>query len=177
VNVLDLCCGTKSATAPFRNRGGHQVIGVDVVSDFRPEIIADVREFTAIPGEYDFIWASPPCTEFAREFMPWCRTGVAPDMAIVKACARIIEIAKPKYWVIENVKGAVKYFQEIGLGYPRAIVGPFYLWGNFPPLAEINRRNWRKKENRSSSADAARGAIPIELAEAVYQAVTLQDRF
>ena len=46
---------------------------------------------------------------------------------------RIIEIVKPKYWVIENVVGSIRYFEEY-LGEPRQIIGPYVLWGNFPIL-------------------------------------------
>jgi len=54
-------------------------------------------------------------------------------MELLEAALRIIEIVKPKYWVIENVVGSIRYFQEY-LGEPRQIIGPYVLWGNFPIL-------------------------------------------
>lgn len=54
-------------------------------------------------------------------------------MSLLEAALRIIEIVKPKYWVIENVVGSIRYFEEY-LGEPRQIIGPYVLWGNFPML-------------------------------------------
>lgn len=51
--MLDLCCGLKGASAAMRDRGW------EVVRGRRP----------------DLVWASPPCTEFSRESMPWTKTG------------------------------------------------------------------------------------------------------
>ena len=38
---------------------------------------------------------------------------------------------QPKYWVVENVVGSIRYLTEI-FGEPRQIIGPYVLWGNFP---------------------------------------------
>jgi len=176
--VLDLCCGTKSATAEFA-RNGWKVITIDIDPRFEPTACKDVRNkaavFSALGNTLpDFVWASPPCTEFAREFMPWCKTGEPPDISIVLACRDLIRVIKPYYWCIENVRGAVYYFRALGLGGPRAIVGPFYLWGNFPDIGKPSMAGWRKKETMSSSRDVQRGAIPKSLAKAVYTAVASQ---
>jgi len=56
-----------------------------------------------------------------------------PDLSLVLAALDIIEIVKPKYWIIENVVGSIRYFEEY-LGEPRQIIGPYVLWGNFPFL-------------------------------------------
>ena len=168
--IIDLCCGTKSATAAWRNLG-HTVFSVDLEEKFSPDICRDVRLVRPdeLPQAPLFLWASPPCTEFAREFMPWSKTGNAPDMSIYFYVRYLIEQVRPQFWCIENVRGAIKYF-----GKPRAIVGPYHLWGNFPPLPHVDRRAWRKKETMSSSWETQRGMIPPELSAAMMQAILQQ---
>jgi hypothetical protein len=175
MKMLDLCSGTKSASAAFLD-AGWEVVTLDNEPGNNPDILRDVRDWLPILSDhkYDFIWASPPCTEFAREFMPWSKTGKEPDMSIVNACIRTIKRLKPEYWCIENVRGAIPYFRE-PLGKPRAIIGAFHFWGNFPPLPHV-RITWRKKETMSSSWDAQRGAIPYSISLAFYLAITRQKR-
>ena len=89
----------------------------------------------------DCIWASPPCREFsdgsASPKSKAQRNGTLdtyePDISLLEAALQIIQIVKPKYWIIENVRGSIPYFKKY-LGNPRQIVGPYYLWGNFPYL-------------------------------------------
>lgn len=163
--VFDLCAGTKSATKYFRDK--YQVVTIDLEEKHKPDILADVRALPLAKVKPFFIWASPPCTEFAREFMPWSRKGIEPDMSIYRACMDFIEKCDPTYWILENVKGAIKYF-----GKPRQIIGPFCLWGVFPPIGV--KLVMRKKESMSSTWDVQRGAIPDQLAKAVYKSVTSQ---
>jgi len=89
----------------------------------------------------DLIWASPPCRDFSSGYSSpksiWCREhgieSYKPNMDLLLAAIEIIEKVKPKYWVIENVVGSIRYFEEY-LGEPRQIIGPYVLWGNFPML-------------------------------------------
>ena len=81
-----------------------------------------------VKQKIDLIWASPPCREFSSGYSSpksiWCREhgieSYQPNMELLEAALRIIEIVKPKYWVIENVVGSIRYFQEY-LGEPRQI--------------------------------------------------------
>ena len=134
--IIDLCCGLGGASQAMKDRGW-KVISVDIERKFKPDIVADVRLLTLKNIQPLLVWASPPCGEFAREWMPWTKTGEKPDMSIVKACYEIILEIKPIFWCIENVQGAVKYFKPL-LGKPRAIHKPYFLWGNFP-------NNWKIK--------------------------------
>ena len=87
----------------------------------------------------DLIWASPPCREFSSGYAsPKSIAGrtiglenYKPDMSLLEAAIKIIKITEPKYWVIENVVGSIRYFKNY-LGEPRMIIGPYVLWGNFP---------------------------------------------
>lgn len=165
--MLDLCSGLGGASQPMKDRGW-DVIRVDNDKRFNPEFFADVRSFTWEGNTPDFIWASPPCTEFSRESMPWCRTGNPPDMSIVMACKKLIDEIKPRYWVIENVRGAVKWFEPI-LGKPTYVCNPYYLWGNFPDISHVRVKS--KKERLSSTRSAERGLIPYEIGSALECAI------
>lgn len=165
--MLDLCCGLKGASQAMTDRGW-AVVTVDIDPSFDPDIVADLITWSWYGDRPDLIWISPPCTEFARESMPWCRTGLQPDMAIVNAGLRIAKEAQPSAWVLENVRGAQTY-----LGPAREIHGPFYLWGNFPPLGKPIRR-MRKKESYSSTQKAERAKVPYALSEALAIAVESQ---
>lgn len=169
--MLDLGSGLKGASAAMKARGW-QVITVDINPDFKPDLIADLRKFSYSGPRPDLVWCSPPCDEFSREFMPWSKTGNSPDMSIVLACKRIIDECQPRYWVIENVKGAIRWFEPV-LGNYRVNYGPFYLWGFFPMPGDF-RLIYRKKESRSSSAAAARAMIPAQLSNALTEAIESQ---
>ena len=165
--MLDLCSGLKTASAGMRSMGW-EVVTVDIDPMFEPDFVADVRTWSWSGRRPDLVWASPPCDEFAREFMPWSRTGKVPDLSIVEGCKRIIQECNPTYWVIENVRGAVKY-----LGTPRVIYYPFYLWGFFPDLGVL-KLDHRKKESYTSSKKAERAKIPYGLSLAFSQAIGMQ---
>lgn len=102
----------------------------------------------------DLIWASPPCREFSNAYgSPKSIYGrehglesYEPDMSLLEAAMEIIEIAKPKYWVIENVVGSIRYFAEY-LGEPRQIIGPYVLWGNFPFL-DVDKTDLESKKSK-----------------------------
>lgn len=162
--MIDVCAGLKGASTAMVDRGW-EVVTVDIEPSFSPDILVDIRAWSYDGSKPDLMWFSPPCTEFAREFMPWCKTGKKPDMSVYIACKRIIAESQPRYWIIENVKGAVPYF-----GKPAAIVGPYYLWGFFPPLGNV-RYTAPKKESLSSSKSAERAKIPYSLSLAVALAV------
>lgn len=169
--MLDLGCGLKGASAAMKARGW-QVITVDINPAFEPDIVADLREWSYTGPRPDLVWCSPPCDEFSRESMPWSKTGNLPDMSIVLACKRIIDECQPRYWVIENVRGAGHYFEPI-FGRVRAIYGPFYLWGFFPTPGDF-RLIYRKKESYSSKEKAARAMIPAQLSNALTEAIESQ---
>ncbi len=167
--MLDLCCGLKGASQAM-HAAGWSVITVDIDERFHPDIVADLVTWRYDGPRPDLIWASPPCTEFSRESMPWCRTGKHPDLSIVLAALRIIRETKPKYWIIENVRGAIRWFRPF-LGEPRASFGPFFLWGFFP-FSGTQPIHYRPKESYSSSDPAGRVRIPEQISRAVMTSIS-----
>lgn len=144
---------------------GWTVVTVDINPSFEPNIVADVRSWCWTGQRPDLIWASPPCDEFSREFMPWSKTGKPPDLSVIEGCQRIIAEAHPRYWIIENTRGTVPY-----LGEPAVVFYPYYLWGFFPPLPD-GKHSFRHKELLSSTAKAERARIPYELSVLIATAV------
>jgi site-specific DNA-cytosine methylase len=151
------------------------VVTLDIEARFNPDIIADLRTWHWAGLQPDLIWLSDPCTEFSRESMPWCKTGRAPDLSIVHAGLRVIREVQPRYWVRENVRGSTSWVRPF-LGEPKGIHGPFFLWGNFPPLGKP-RLQMRKKESYSSARQAERARIPAALSEALAIALESQAVF
>lgn len=87
----------------------------------------------------DLLWASPPCREFSNGYQsPKSKAKrmeeeYFPSLKYLKMTKEVIDIVKPKTWVIENVIGSIEYFEPL-LGKPRQIINSVVLWGNFPYL-------------------------------------------
>ena len=80
---------------------GFSVISLDLKkADINTDMLSwDYKQFDV--GEFDVIWASPPCTEYSKAKT----TGVRKiDYAnsIVLRTLEIINYFKTKWWVIEN---------------------------------------------------------------------------
>lgn len=179
MNILDLCSGQKGWGKPFEERG-HTVITVDIEPSFEPTICADLLklpiEQLKVLGPFDVITASPVCDEFCKASLPrsWVcnKNGFNPDTSLMERCFEIIQVLKPKFWVIENVRGAVPYFKPI-LGEPVRHVGSRYLWGNLPMFdAAPAYGKWRLPPSKDRKA--LRSKIPKNLALSFCMAIELQ---
>jgi hypothetical protein len=159
--MLDLFAGQGGASAAMRARDW-TVVRVDLDQRFELDLVANIERLTW-RRSVDFLWASPPCTEFSRESMPWCRTGRPPSLDLVRAALRIIEESRPRFWAIENVRGAVKWLRPL-LGEPVMSTGPVYLWGNLPSLLLPRLLPWKTKT--SGKRPDLRSQLPYELSHA-----------
>lgn len=105
--VLELCCGTKSASRAIRKLWpGTKIITVDCDPRHRPTILADVlawqyQDDKFPPGYFDIVWASPPCTEYSLAKTTGVRDLAHADR-VVAAVRRIIKYFQPAAWFIEN---------------------------------------------------------------------------
>lgn len=160
--MLDLFAGLGGASQAMRDRGW-TVTTVDADPRFATTITADVTGWRWESATPDLLWASPPCSDFARESMPWCRTGRTPDFALVDATIRLVREIRPRFWVLENVRGAQRW-----LGRAPAHYGPFYLWGWYPPFAATVPPF---KERLTSRRQAERAKVPYDLSDALAEAV------
>jgi hypothetical protein len=130
--ILHLCADTGSDSKPYADAGYNVVlVGSDI----------GVENFTPPPDVYG-IFANPVCTEFSTARSNGKARNPEGGMFLVEHCFRIIEEAKPHFWVIENpAKGVLKDY----LGAPAYEYEPWWygspwtkrtaLWGTFnmPP--------------------------------------------
>jgi hypothetical protein len=195
MRMLDLFSGLGGASEAFV-RAGWDVVRVEnnpLLSDPESEFyvpgtthndILELRRPYHFGEPFDFVWASPPCTEFSNAYgapIPKARrAGVefTPDLEPVLKAKEIIDYLNPKYWAIENVAGSNKWIsQALGIP-PWQIIGQYYLWGRFPFVTmDIDWRH-SKYDNDSWSTDPLRAnkraKIPLELSEKFRLAVEHQ---
>lgn len=178
--MLDLYCGYGGFSDAFAGEG-FDVVGVDFersIAKWYPYdlVLQDVRTFDGarLTGHFDVITSSPPCDQFsvARH-----DRLVKPDMSCVDAVKRIVDQAKPRYWIMENVRGAIRF-----LGPPTARLFPWYFWGNFPQFLQYCERAPRKTRGLGRTRllrDPRRVAmVPLELGVPIARAirVSLENR-
>ena len=169
--MVDLCAGLKGASAAMRDRGW-RVVSVDIDPAFQPDVCANIIDWLP-PDDLrrcDLVWGSPPCDEFARESMPWSRTGHTPSTALAEAAYRLMLGLQPRFFVLENVRGAVRHFEPL-FGRFTHHFGPFFLWSNLPPL-DVPVRSF--KERLAGRQKAERARVPYALSLAVALAVEAQ---
>jgi len=138
MKVLDLFCGMGGWSIGF-HREGFDCTGIDLFDVGYPYDLelANVKDYRGLKGKYDIVVESPPCTEFSTltqlSYKKGQRGPPEPDKGIelVKQGIRIKDEINPKYWLIENVYGSLKYLEPI-LGKPILLAKPWVLWGNIP---------------------------------------------
>ena len=198
-HFLDLFAGLGGASEAFvQDLANWSVLRIDnnlLLQDVPMMVIDDVKLLASDlnPGgmfprtleKIDCIWASPPCTEFSGGFnspkskaarSPEGLDSYEPDMSLLEVTMEIIERVQPKYWVIENVIGSIRYFAEY-LGEPRQIIGPYVLWGNFPHL-QVDESKLDRKQDRDSSPHPLRSnrraKVSFEVSRALKDALENQ---
>ena len=194
---IDLFAGLGGASEAFYQDSSWQVIRIDnneaLLEHTAGLWICDITDYQAtrtmiechLPMEIEklVIWASPPCLEFSNAYSaprPTAqRNGESfePSMSCVLAALDLINYFQPHHWYIENVKGAIDYFnEEIGEAY-RQRIGQFFLWGNFPKiaLADSTIRGLRKPDKRWSPIRSnIKAKVPIEYSQAIMASIDNQ---
>jgi hypothetical protein len=191
--MWDLCSGLGGASEAFVRDGGWKVIRIEnnpMLSGVEDTLMLDILEWRGWVDELilehgvpDFIWASPPCTEFSRAFSAPAPTAqrrgeeFEPCLDLVYAIQDLLYRVRPRYFVVENVRGAIPYFDDIFGPYSQRIES-FYLWGRFPALWMEPSFSHSKYENDTWSDDPLRankrGYVPIEISRAVLKSVETQ---
>jgi hypothetical protein len=196
-HFLDLFSGLGGASEAFvQDLGNWTVLRIDnnpLLGGVPYTVIDDIEHVantineppTGFMEKIECIWASPPCTEFSGGFnspkskaarSPEGLDSYEPDMGLLIAALDIIKTVKPKYWVIENVIGSIRYFKEY-LGEPRQIIGPYVLWGNFPDLLIDESKLDRKKDRDSTPhplRSNRRAKVSFEVSRALKDAIENQ---
>ena len=100
MKLLELFSGTGSVGRVARDLG-FSVISLDLKNaNINTDILSwDYKQFDV--GEFDVIWASPPCTEYSRAKTTGVRKIEYANSIVLKTL-EIIDYFKPKRWVVEN---------------------------------------------------------------------------
>jgi len=113
LRLLELFCGTKSVGKMAATLGYTEIISVDILKKFNPNICCNILDFDyrKYPvGYFDYIHASPPCTEFSIAKTVGVRKIVEATELVLKTI-EIIEYLKPKFFCIENPVGLLRHQQ------------------------------------------------------------------
>lgn len=171
MRVLELFCGTKSFSKEAEKRG-HKVITVDINPKFNPDINMDVLELPEscliefFKGDFDVIWASPPCEQYSHAKRRGKRNIEYANMLVLKTL-RIINALKPKYWIIENPQTGLLKSQDFMNHLPYTDVsyckyGEHYrkqtrLWNNFGLVLKTCNKNCRFMNGKKHIGSAGNG--------------------
>jgi len=113
MKVLDLFCGLGGWSRAFAE-AGHDCTGIDIKNIGYPYrfIQADLNDW--IPDQhYDVVLASPPCTEFSiAKKWGWGTQDERVGLDLIYRTFYLIQEIKPKYYVIENVKGLTEFLPK-----------------------------------------------------------------
>ena len=183
LNIFSGCTEYGSEVQAFRDRG-HNVTTLGMCGDV--DIKQDIRDvhFYHANGYYDFMTFHPPCTEFTKA--NWrlgkCKDRT-PDMSIVKACFRIVQEAKPTFWMIENPQGCLRHF----IGRPQYCIKygnyghysqkPTDLWGVLPWFGSYQNNNVKKYTGNLSAhsfgprSPSKRSLVPYGLSMVICKSI------
>jgi len=195
--VLDLYSGLGGFSEAFVRSPNYEVMRIEnnpLLSEVPHTEIMCVLEFRDnlreminrgyIPDPVEIILISPPCLPFSLGFNApqaiLSREGgfedYKPDMSHLMAGLEIVEMLKPRYFIVENVRGAIRHFKPI-LGDHFASIGQSnFLWGNCPPLApfEIEKGHRKTATGSSELRHNIRSLIPFNVSLAIKKAIESQ---
>jgi len=151
------------------------------VKQFRDELRGMIDDGFQ-PESPTLIWASPPCVEFSLAYSSPQSIAIRegrehnPDMSLLEATLDIIDMLQPKYWVIENVRGAVRHFEPYVGKQQMVINHSIFLWGKFPSFVPGSIDS--KMKNEGSSRDPLRpnkrALIPFTVSDELRKAIESQ---
>ena len=172
--IVDLGAGLGGATEAFIECENWKVLRFDIAQEVEhveemrlvdyvndtSEIIRYVRaemHMLDLDEKSLYIWASPECKEWSDGFhskkCKMRRRGetFVPDLTQLTAIKHIVEVLKPKAWIVENVKGGLEFINPV-LGPPATFRNPIFLWGEFP-LFRIPKNPEKKTDKGPSKTE------------------------
>lgn len=184
---IDLCSGLKGLSRAFQ--GKYEVVTVDIERKFRPTIIADVCSLPLKTNlKPEVLLMSPPCERFSLMAHKWPKIGIRKSLNIVGACLEAVSTLNPKYWLLENPKGRLRWFigkpmtcirySDYDMNY--AAQKPTDLWTNISiPMAKFQRRPRTKKNGKHTSnfykaygSNRAKNAeVPIGVSRTILEGI------
>lgn len=164
---------------------GFDMVGVEILPYVaklykHPCIIADVQTLDGRRFQgFDLIVGSPPCRDFTKGSDKWWKIKKDPSRGkrLIDAFLQIVSLAKPQYWLMENVWGAVNYVDTPPRGnfkLSRTMYRPF--WGNFPSFLipiDYNKQKMTEISAPRNLRSHERARIPLSIARALGNAVAI----
>jgi site-specific DNA-cytosine methylase len=179
MKVLDLFCGLGGWSKAFHD-AGHECTGIDIknIGYHGKFIQADLNDWE--PNEdYDIILASPPCTEFSiAKKISNSQEDERQGLDLVYRAFYLISIIKPKYFILENVKGLGEFLPP-----PTDIIRygrnkshkEAWIWSNIGKLGMLESMiHYRLMD--FSGGDPRRSLIPYPLSKAVLKKIKEKER-
>ena len=160
MRLLELFSGTGSIGRAFRSRGW-EVHSLDILPGATVQSDILNWDYRGLPsGHYDFIWASPPCTEYsiARTRAKRPRDYELAD-AIVAKTLEIIEYFAPTLWLLENPQTGYLKTRAIMTDIPWRDVT--YCKYGFPYKKQTRLWGLLQVRVHLQEADAPLGPLPI----------------
>ena len=199
MKVLELFSGTGSIAKVAKEKGW-EVVSLDLKgADININILDWDYKEAYKPGDFDIIWASPPCHTFSNLRRSWigrrlkahggavCTAEMldkdmeTKGMPILRKAEEIIDYFKPKYWFMENPQTGkmkeyvdrtfydVDYCQYADWGYKK----PTRIWSNLEGF-EAKRCNCKKHTliiGESSVKLKEKYRVPPELIKQLFNGI------
>jgi len=153
MKVLDLFCGQGGWSRAFAE-AGHECTGIDMRNLGYPYRFIKTDLLDWDPDQhYDVVLASPPCNHFSKVNQNWNgKNNNTKGLDLVWRAFALIAQIKPKYWVIENVKGLSEFIDKpddiVRYGKTKSYKEA-YLWTNLGKLGFFDQMT-NKKTNRNT---------------------------
>ncbi len=190
--ALDLFCGLGGWSDGLAVEG-FKVKGVEILPRIaklykHPVIVSDVCDLD--PAEfagYDLIVGSPPCRDFITGSDSWWKIKKNPmrGVRLIRAFLKFVEIAKPTYWLMENIRGASKHINLKPRGVFKLSRTMFRcFWGNYPAflipldyakplMGEIDNGSWSTSE-KGQLRQWEKARIPLSISRALGRSVRVR---
>jgi len=116
---IDLCAGLKGFSQAFEESNDWEVVTIEINKKQKPSICGDVRYLPLRKDiKPDCLLASPPCQRFSIACPEWPKIGIKKAMELVGAVFEAVAWLNPKYWLVENPAGRLRWF----LGTPKQTI-------------------------------------------------------
>lgn len=180
LKILDLCSGLGSWSEPYA-RAGYEVVRYDISDGHDVRLIREADLY-----DVHGILAAPPCTHLANSGARWWSTkgenALLEALSVVDACLRIIYVARPNFWALENPLGRLNNY----LGKPKLLMQPWHygdpytkltcVWGDFKMPAQQPVDPWLGSWHHyflgqgNQGRATARSETPPGFAQAFFEA-------
>lgn len=178
LKCLDVFCGLGGWSKGF-NANGFECEGVDIVDVGYPFklYLQDARAFRAEQGRYDVVVGSPPCRDFTTLATSighrWKNpVNIEKSLELVNEFLRIVREAKPKFWLMENIPGLMKYHsaKPMMIAYLTPTMRRCF-WGEFPPFLVPRTERKPMQDISGKYRSWKRAEIPFPIADTLAKAI------